>query len=145
MKNLIILLALLCGLTAHAQYRYRGPYTLASSTTNALILANTNITYNSSAELGAGNYIQVQLGFTVVTNADGGTNNVVATFQKSLDDVRYDSQFTLTLPATTNTEAYLRTNLSWSSDVYLKLVSVTNGNAFALTNFFIKVGQKTGL
>lgn len=145
MKPILLLILLLILLPcAHAQYRYNTS-TLATTSTNSVLLANTNITYNAAFAVAAGNTVDVQIAGTVTTNAAGGTNLITGTFQKSMDGSRWSSFFSFSIRSTTNSEAWDRTNVNVAADAFIRLTTVTNGNAFSITNFTVKVGQKVGL
>ena len=142
MKTPILLL--LTTLSCFAQYRYNTS-TLYTTSTNAVLLANTNVTPSAAFSVASGTTVDIQLAGTVTTNATGGTNLITATFRKGMDGSHWDSSFTFSVRSTTNTEAWGRTNISVASDAYLQLYTVTNGNSFSVTNFTVKVGQKVGL
>lgn len=142
MKTIILLFLSACA--CFAQYR-GNTYTLASTGTNTVLLANTNVTYNAAAQVAAGNSALIQLSYTLTTNDASGTNPVIATFHRSFDGTRWDGSFTFTVSATTNSEAWARTNITVTNDFYLRLTSITNGNAWSITNLTLRVGQKVGL
>jgi hypothetical protein len=145
MKPIIILfLSMAC---ASAQYRY----TLYSSTvaTNAYIPTNSYTTYNTAFAVAAGSAVQIQLAFKIATNdyPHWATNDIITTWQSSMDGSRYTNQFQFTLKSTataTNTEVWGLTNFAVTYP-WLKLISISNMNQARLTNHSVKVGQKTGI
>lgn len=146
MKTLISIL-LICALSASAQYRY----TLYSSSiaTNDYIATNSYTTYNTAFAVSAGSSAQIQLAFKMATNdyPHFATNDIITTWQSSMDGSRYTNQFQFTLKSTataTNTEVWGLTNFSVTYP-WLKLISISNLNQSRLTNHSIKVGQKTGI
>ena len=69
MKTAILLL--LTTLSCFAQYRYNTS-TLYTTSTNAVLLANTNITPSAAFSVASGTTVDIQLAGTVTTNAAGG-------------------------------------------------------------------------
>jgi hypothetical protein len=147
MKTLISII-LLCALSAQAQYRFN-IYT-AGVATNAYIGTNSySTTYATSFDVGAGTEAIIQLSFKMATNdyPHFATNDVITTWQTSLDGTRFTNQFQFKLTSTataTNTEVWGMTNFAVELP-WLRLVSVSNLNQARLTNYSIRVGNKVGL
>ena len=149
MKQLIITILCALSLTASAQYRYQ-TYTLPSSSTNTTIQTNTLATYNSSAAVSSSTRADIRLAFklTSATTNAMGTNafqNVTCTFDKSVDGTYWTNSFTFSVRANSNSVVWDQTNIDVSTAAWLRLVSITNGNAGKVTNVSVFVGAKTGL
>lgn len=147
MKTLISII-ILCALSAQAQYRFN-IYT-AGVATNANIGTNSySTTYSTAFDVGAGSTACIQLSFKMATNdyPHFATNDVITTWQSSLDGTRYTNQFQFKLTSTataTNTEVWGLTNFTVTYP-WLKFVSISNLNQARLTNYSIKVGNKVGI
>jgi hypothetical protein len=145
MKPIIILfLSMAC---ASAQYRY----TLYSSTvaTNAYISTNSYTTYNTTFAVSAGSAVQIQLAFKMATNdyPHWATNDIITTWQSSMDGTRFTNQFQFKLTSTataTNTEVWGLTNFTVTYP-WLRFINITNFNQARLTNYSVTVGQKIGI
>jgi hypothetical protein len=145
MKPIIILfLSMAC---ASAQYRY----TLYSGTiaTNAYIATNSYTTYNTTFAVSAGSSVQLQLVFKMATNdyPHYATNDIITTWQSSMDGTRFTNQFQFKLTSTataTNTEVWGLTNFTVTYP-WLRFVNITNLNQSRLTNHSVSVGQKIGI
>lgn len=117
--------------------------------TNDYIATNSYTTYNAAFAVAAGSSVQIQLAFKMATNdyPRFATNDIITTWQSSMDGSRYTNQFQFNLKSTataTNTEVWGLTNFSVTYP-WLKLISISNLNQARLTNHSIKVGQKTGI
>ena len=145
MKPIIILfLSMAC---ASAQYRFN-QYT-ATVATNAYIATNSYTAYNVAYDVGAGSTACIQLAFKMATNdyPHFATNDVITTWQSSLDGTRFTNQFQFKLTSTataTNTEVWGLTNFTVTYP-WLKFVSISNLNQARLTNYSIKIGNKIGI
>ena len=138
-----LLAILLCAGTAQAQYRYN-LYTVSG--TNASVSATNATTYNAAADVGPSSRADIQFVYKLTTNNAANLNqNVTATFDSSCDGNYYTNQFSISLAANSNNIVWMRTNVWVTNSAWLRLVSVTNGNAVAVTNMVIKVGNKIGL
>ena len=143
----IILILMLIALNASAQYRFN-QYT-ATVATNAYIATNSSTTYNVAYDVGAGSTACIQLAFKMSTNdyPHFATNDVITTWQSSLDGTRFTNQFQFKLTSTataTNTEVWGLTNFTVTYP-WLKFVSISNLNQARLTNYSIKIGNKIGI
>jgi hypothetical protein len=141
------LFLLLC-ITSQAQYRFNN-YT-AGFATNAYVGTNTySTTYATAFDVGAGSTACIQVAFKIATNdyPQYATNDVITTWQSSMDGSRYTNQFQFTLKASaaaTNTEIWAVTNFAVTYP-WLKFVSITNLNQAKLTNISVRVGNKIGI
>lgn len=144
----LILAILLVACSAHAQYRFNR-YT-ASASTNAFVGAYSNQpSVNSSMEVAAGNYVQLFFYFSLCSTNTGpilttATNPVTTYWDASFDGERYTNEFTWSVNAKTNGEAWGLTNIPITYP-HLRFKYMSNGNPAAVTNWGIKVGQKIGL
>ena len=143
----IISMLMLIALNASAQYRFN-QYT-ATVATNAYIATNSYTDYNVAYDVGAGSTACIQLAFKMATNdyPHFATNDVITTWQSSLDGTRFTNQFQFKLTSTataTNTEVWGLTNFTVTYP-WLKFVSISNLNQARLTNYSIKIGNKIGI
>jgi len=147
MKTLISII-ILCALSASAQYRFNS-YT-AGVATNAYIGTNSySTTYSTAFDVGAGSTACIQLAFKMATNdyPHFATNDVITTWQSSMDGTRFTNQFQFTIKSNasaTNTEVWGLTNFNVTYP-WLKLMSVSNLNQARLTNYSVRVGNKIGI
>ena len=142
MKKTIIML-LLSALSCAAQYRY----TLSPAGaigTNAWIGSSSNQIYNSSVDVGATTVADVQVSFRLLSNT-GYTNIVRLAVDKSLDATGFFGTEYLTNWASGTNGVTNRFRVSVTNAAFLRVQSVTNGNADPLTNFNIYIGRKIGL
>jgi len=146
MKPIIILfLSMAC---ASAQYRFNS-YT-AGVATNAYIGTNSySTTYSTAFDVGAGSTACIQLAFKMATNdyPHFATNDVITTWQSSMDGTRFTNQFQFTIKSNasaTNTEVWGLTNFNVTYP-WLKLMSVSNLNQARLPNYSVRVGNKIGI
>jgi hypothetical protein len=149
MKTVFAFLILAATFTAQAQFRY-ARYALPSTNTSTTIQTNTLATYNSAADVGTSSRADIMLRFKLTgvgTNAivANSTNEVTARFDKSIDGTYYTNAFTFTVFANTNLTVWNITNISVTDAAYLRLVSITNGNAARVTNLSVTVGIKQGI
>jgi hypothetical protein len=117
--------------------------------TNAYIATNSYTDYNVAYDVGAGSTACIQLAFKMATNdyPHYATNDVITTWQSSLDGTRFTNQFQFKLTSTataTNTEVWGLTNFTVTYP-WLKFVSISNLNQARLTNYSIKIGNKIGI
>jgi hypothetical protein len=138
---------MLIALNASAQYRFN-QYTVTVAT-NAYIATNSYTSYNVAYDVGAGSTACIQLAFKMATNdyPHFATNDVITTWQSSLDGTRFTNQFQFKLTSTataTNTEVWGLTNFTVTYP-WLKFVSISNLNQARLTNHSIKIGNKIGI
>ena len=143
----IISILMLIALNASAQYRFN-QYTVTVAT-NAYIATNSYTSYNVAYDVGAGSTACIQLAFKMATNdyPHFATNDVITTWQSSLDGTRFTNQFQFKLTSTataTNTEVWGLTNFTVTYP-WLKFVSISNLNQARLTNHSIKIGNKIGI
>ncbi len=144
----LILAILLVACSAQAQYRFNR-YT-ASASTNSFVGAYSNqAAVNLPMEVAAGNNAQLLFYFTLCSTNVGpilttATNPVVTYWDVSFDGSHFTNQFTWSVNAKTNGEAWDMTNLPVTYP-YLRYRYMSNGNPAAVTNWGIKVGQKVGL
>lgn len=142
MKRLYaVILGLLCAASAQAQYTIQsttlngGTNNVAASTTatmTAPVLSFTRSTYGT-----------VQASY-VLTGA--GTSAVVFTFDESLDGTTWvPSTRTLSVTASGTTAVSGLSNYLMGGSGYLRLKSVNNANATAVTNLAIKFSYKSGI
>jgi len=144
MRTLFVFIALLVGWSAQAQYRF-STATLLSSSTNYNILANTNITVNSSFAVGAGNKALIVLSFQGADTNAAGTNPIVANFQKSIDGSHWTNSFALLVTAVTNVNVWGYTNVDVSDAAWLRLYTFVSSNSVTMSNAVVFIGQKVGL
>jgi len=139
MKTLLLLL--LTASTCLAQYRVKQ----LSSTTNTVALANTNIAYGTAYDIGSGSRAELLFSFNLTSTNAAGTNPIVLTFDRGLESPYFTNQFTLSLSAKTNATVWTNITVGVTSDVFIRLVSLTNHNAVTASNIYIKLFQKIGL
>lgn len=143
MKIIFALLLTVCA--CFGQYGLRPPYVLLTTSTNSVLLANTNQSVNLTVDVAAGHRAELIFAFKLTDATNIGTNPIVLTFDKALESPYFTNQFTVSLAAKTNALAWTNVTIGTTNDVYLRLVSVTNHNAVSATNVLVKLFQKTGL
>jgi hypothetical protein len=143
MRGIILALALSL-LSASAQYRY--PVVTLTTASNT-VAANGSSTINSAADVGATTRADILFYFSLTTNNVAGlTNPVVAQFDTSIDGSKYTNAFSISLRANSNNVVWMQTNVWVTNASWLRFVGITtNENALPVTNYVVKVGQKTGL
>ncbi len=146
--KLCLLFCLLLTLPCAAQYGFNR-YT-ASASTNTFVGAYSNQpAVNLSMDVGAGNYAQLLFYYSLCSTNTGpilttATNPVTTYWDGSFDGARFTNEFTWSVNAKTNGEAWDMTNIPVIYP-YLRFKYMSNGNPAAVTNWGIKVGQKKGL
>jgi len=135
------LAALMFTLPASAQYV--GPNTMTAPASVAA--TSTNTTYASSNWVASAVNAQ-KIGVSVTAKLTGaGTTATVYKFDASLDGVNWETAaYSLTITPAGTTAVTKTANFDLGGLAYIRLSSVENPNANAITNILIKTGSKKG-